>query len=62
MHLVYKVLDNYPLPINLPMELLPSSAAPEVNNRKESTVSGALSVIPSTVNKSLETVKVFKNL
>lgn len=47
MHLVYKVLDNYPLPITLPPELLPPSS--DAPNRRGSTLVGAVQVLPSSV-------------
>ncbi len=48
MHLVYKVLDNYPLPVSLPPELLPPAA--ESPSRRGSTLAGAVSVLPPTVS------------
>ncbi|XP_032791226.1 epidermal growth factor receptor substrate 15-like 1 isoform X1 [Daphnia magna] len=48
MHLVYKVLDNYPLPVSLPPELLPPS--PESTARRGSTLSGGVSVLPPAVS------------
>jgi len=43
MHLVYKVLDNYPLPISLPPELLPATS--ENSSRRGSTL---LPSVPSS--------------
>lgn len=45
MHLVYKVLDNYPLPVSLPLELLP----PDVQTRRGSTLAGAVNVLPAQI-------------
>ena len=49
MHLVYKVLDNYPLPVSLPQELLqlPGGAA-EPSVRRGSTLAGSVNVLPSS--------------
>lgn len=57
MHLVYKVLDNYPLPVSLPPELL--STVKESTVRRGSTLSGAVSVLPLAVS-SPENLKVVK--
>lgn len=58
MHLVYKVLDNYPLPVSLPPELLPSTQ--DLTIRRGSTLTGAVSVLPPAVS-SPENVKVKTN-
>ncbi len=55
MHLVYKVLDNYPLPVSLPPEMLPSIQDSTV--RRGSTLIGAVSVLPPAVS-SPENLKV----
>lgn len=56
MHLVYKVLDNYPLPVSLPTELLQLPGA-ESAVRRGSTLSGAVNVLPPKVS-SPENLKV----
>lgn len=58
MHLVYKVLDNYPLPVSLPPELLPPTQ--ELTMRRGSTLSGGVSVLPPEV-ASPENLKVDNN-
>ncbi|XP_046445364.1 epidermal growth factor receptor substrate 15-like 1 isoform X2 [Daphnia pulex] len=54
MHLVYKVLDNYPLPVSLPSELL--STVQESTLRRGSSLAGSVSVLPPAVS-SPENVK-----
>ncbi len=49
MHLVYKVLDNYPLPVSLPIELMPG-AGDELNSRKGSSLVGAVNVLPAAAS------------
>ena len=56
MHLVYKVLDNYPLPVSLPPELLQLPGS-ESGVRRGSTLSGAVNVLPPKVS-SPENLKV----
>lgn len=48
MHLVYKVLDNYPLPVSLPLELLPPTQ--EQPARRGSTLSGSVGVMPQLIS------------
>jgi hypothetical protein len=55
MHLVYKVLDNYPLPVSLPPELL--STVQDSTFRRGSTLAGAVNVLPPAVS-SPENLKV----
>lgn len=55
MHLVYKVLDNYPLPVSLPPELL--STVQDSTLRRGSTLAGAVNVLPPAVS-SPENLKV----
>ena len=50
MHLVYKVLDNYPLPISLPPELLPATS--ENSSRRGSTL------LPSVPSSELLRVRI----
>ena len=44
MHLVYKVLDNYPLPVSLPPELLPPTL--ENVSRRGSTLLSSVVTSP----------------
>lgn len=58
MHLVYKVLDSYPLPVTLPPELLPPT---QESVRRGSSLSGAGNIMP-TGTPSSENLKVRKVL
>lgn len=60
MHLVYKVLDNYPLPVSLPPELLPPSADPGV--RRGSTLTGAVNVLPTATSPPSQKVELLTQL
>ena len=48
MHLVYKVLDNYPLPVSLPPEML--SSIQDSTTRRGSTLPGGVNVLPPVVS------------
>lgn len=43
MHLIYKALENHPVPTTLPLELIPSS-------KQKKTLPGAVQVLPNLMS------------